>query len=248
LAGVVQRMLHSFAIMLGIAKPDVIEKRIPITVNGDGLIGDAQYAALNYWTNQSYDNCVLQATSMAVAQATNTAPRSEQEMVDLAKATDSVTQPGAKMYLGENISDGVSGGDAVALMNEHLGVNATLKKYFSVDAAGDEVSTMQDGQEALNDLMAALATGKATMVTYSVAIVWSSAWGYVPDEDTSYWGADHAAVVTEVDLENGFVYVNDSSAGYAGQETGRGMKVGLGAFMSGWQSGNYALTTVEARA
>ena len=28
----------------------------------------------------------------------------------------------------------------------------------------------------------------------------------------------------------------------------RGMKIGLGAFMSGWQSSNYELTTVEARA
>jgi hypothetical protein len=100
---------------------------------------------------------------------------------------------------------------------------------------------------ALNDLMAALATGKATMVAYSVAIVWSEAWGYVPDEDTSYWSSDHAVVVTEVDLENGFVYVNDSSAGPAGQETGRGMKVSLGAFMSGWQTAEYSLTTVEAR-
>ena len=43
--------------------------------------------------------------------------------------------------------------------------------------------------------------------------------------------ADHAAVVTQVDLEKGFVYVNDSSAGFKGlPPQGKGMKVLLGAF------------------
>jgi hypothetical protein len=59
---------------------------------------------------------------------------------------------------------------------------------------------------------------------------------------------DLAKVTDSVTQPGAKMYLGEnSSAGYAGQQTGRGMKIGLGAFMSGWQAGNYALTTVEAR-
>lgn len=114
-----------------------------------------------------------------------------------------MARPGDKMYLDANTDIGVATEDAIALMEQHYNVTATRTLYDATQAGG---------QVALRDLQAALAEGKAAMIAYPVAIVWTGAGvGFVPQADTSYTQADHAAVVTEVDLANGLVYVNDSS-------------------------------------
>ncbi len=193
IAGMIQGMLHSFAIMVGAAKPDTFDKEIWVTVDGTGQYGNAA-AAADYWVNQSYSNCQLQAAASAVLQATKTLPTSttEQTWVDWAKTTDSVKTPGAKMYLDANIEEGVATEDAVALINEHFDVTATYREYDK---------TQEAGEEALRDLQAALAEGKATMVAYPVSIVWTAVTDFKPTPKDSYFVADHAAVVTQVDLK-----------------------------------------------
>lgn len=240
IAGMIQGMLHSFAIMVGAAKPDTFDKEIWVTVDGTGQYGNAA-AAADYWVNQSYSNCQLQAAASAVLQATKTLPTSttEQTWVDWAKTTDSVKTPGAKMYLDANIEEGVATEDAVALINEHFNVTATYREYDK---------TQEAGEEALRDLQAALAEGKATMVAYPVSIVWTAVTDFKPTPKDSYFVADHAAVVTQVDLKNGLVYVNDSSMTNANQSVGQAKALPIGVFMSGWQAAGYDLTIITPNA
>jgi hypothetical protein len=179
---------------------------------------------------QSYYNCVLQASAAAIGQATKSTSPFEQLMVDLAKATDSVATPGNKMYLDEN--------------------TATLKKYGTYDENGNQIAdaTFQDGEVALNDLTAALAQGKATMVVYPVSIVWTAVAGFVPSGNDALFRADHAAVVTQVDLKRGFVYINDSSmTDDDGNFIGKGIKVPIGVFMTGWATTDYQLIIVAQK-
>ena len=86
------------------------------------------------------------------------------------------------------------------------------------------------------------------MVAYPVSVVWST-FGYVPGPTDSYTQTDHAAVVTQVDLANGRIYVNDSSATdpNTGKPIGQGLAIPIGAFLNGWQAGNYLLITVAAK-
>jgi len=241
LAGVIQGALHDFAIAIGAAKPDTIDMDVTVTVAGSGQYGNFQDAN-QYWVSQSYSNCQLQAAAAAVSQATKTPPPAdiEQQWVDWAKAEDSVVNPGAKMYLDANIAEGVFTQDAVKLINEHYNVTATYKSY---------ARTQEAGEEALSDLQAALAEGNAAMVSYPVSIVWTAVTDFVPTPgEDSYFRSDHAAVVTQVDMENGFVYVNDSSMTNAGQSVGQGMKLPIGVFMAGWQVSSYELTVVAPKA
>jgi hypothetical protein len=144
------------------------------------------------------------------------------------------------MYLDANIAEGVATEDAVALMNKYYDVTATYRTYEQ---------TQQAGEEALCDLQAALAEGNAAMVTYPVAIVWTGAdVGFTPGPTNSYFRADHAAVVTEVDMEEGVVYVNDSSMTEDGESVGFGHPIPFGVFMAGWQVANYTLTIVAPKA
>ncbi|TGD89872.1 hypothetical protein BayCH28_04610 [Mycolicibacterium sp. CH28] len=240
LAGVVQGMLHAFAVMIGTAKEDTFSKTIEVTVDGNGQYGNAA-AAADYWVNQSYSNCQLQAAASAALQATKQLPTAttEQTWVDWAKTNDSVVTPGAKMYLDANIEEGVATEDAVALINKYFDVTATYRQYDK---------TQEGGEEALRDLQAALAEGKATMVAYPVAIVWTAVTDFKPEPKDSYFVSDHAAVVTQVDMKNGLVYVNDSSMQNAGQSVGQAKALPIGVFLSGWQASGYDLTIVSANA
>jgi hypothetical protein len=90
------------------------------------------------------------ATAMAVGQVTGTEP-TEEDMVWLAKTSDSVAIPGQKMYLDENIEWGVAVADAVVLMEKNFNVTAETTKYGTYDENGKQITaaTAQDGQRAL---------------------------------------------------------------------------------------------------
>ena len=238
--GLVQGWLHTVALKLGVAKPDTIEQQVKVTIPGTGKYGNL--ANKVWWVQQSYYNCTLMAAAMAVGQVTGTLP-TESQMVALAKATDSVVYPGKKMYLHENIEDGVNINDADVLMQKNFGVTAVTTRYGTYDASGRTITaaTASDGQRALSDLEAALASGKATMATVNSTVIWTAASDYSPSGTPNYVDLDHELVVIRVDLSNGQVYLNDS-----GTANGSGMKVPLGAFMNAWQSNDYELTIVSA--
>jgi hypothetical protein len=240
LAGVVQKLLHGLAISLGAAQPDSIDRQITVTVTGDRKYGDRANA--QWWDKQSYQNCVLMAAATAIGQVTGTKP-TEQEMVDLAKATDSVVAPGQKMYLDENIAWGVYTKDAVVLMEKYFDVTAVYAQYGQFDGSGNQLgpATAEDGQRALNDLAAALAQGKAAMVSINSTTVWTSVRNYTPSGTPNWSNRDHQVEVIAVDLQAGKVYLNDSGVTY-----GQGMEVSLGTFLNAWQPSNHELTIVSA--
>ncbi len=243
--GMLQQALHTIAVRLGVAKPDTVEREIVVTVPGTGYYGNRGGNDV-YWVKQSYSNCTLMATAMAIGQVTGTKP-DEATMVDLAKTSASVVYPGRRMYLDEDIANGVAVKDAVQLMNttDSFGVTASTKRYGVYDEAGNRISgaTATDAQIALNDLAAALAAGNATMVTINTDSVWSTQPEYQTSATPNYTRANHEAVVIAVDLVGGTVYFNDSGPGY-----GKDMAVPIGgAFLNGWQSNDYELTIVKAK-
>jgi hypothetical protein len=232
--GQVQTVLHNLAIALGVSQPDSAEVSVTVTVSGSFVYGGISNEV--WWQQQSYDNCTLMATEMAVAQVTGI-QESEDFMVGLAKATDSVVYPGYKMYLKEDVDAGANVLDMVALMNsESWGVSAKTYSYGTPGAA-----TAADGQEALSDLEVALAEGKAVMAGVNADAIWTAASASVTSGTPNYTSIDHQLVVIFVDLPMGQVYLNDSGVSY-----GQGMKVPLGAFLSAWQGRNYQMTVVEA--
>jgi hypothetical protein len=231
--GLIQDALHSLAIRLNLARPDTVEETFTVKVLGDGAYGDttnAQWAILN----QSYENCTLNATAAAIRQVTSGAKApDEQDMVALAKANNSVDRPGAKMYLDENTSDGVAVKDAVALMAKEFGLTANTTHY-------------DDSPGAMADLQANLAYGNATMVTVSASLMWNAIPDASNDGNPNYTDLDHEIVVIAVNLKEGVVYVNDSSAtNTKDQPIGAGMKVSLAAFLSSWKTSRYELTVVD---
>lgn len=256
-AGAVQRLVHDFAISIGIAQSDTVDKKVTVNVIGAGVYGDVADGK-QYWVSQSYSNCVLQAAASAVSQATKTLPASDIEAiwVNLAKTNDSVVKPGTKMYLDENTDEAIAPGDARVLMEKYFNVTATVKEYGTFDASGKRLTqaTQNDGQQALRDMEAALAQGNAIMIGYPTAVVWSAVTDVKPTGDDSYTESDHAATVIAVDLKQGVVYVNDSSMTDKDPVTGKQVSVGqgkaipIGVFMTGWQADNYELTIVAPKA
>jgi hypothetical protein len=251
LLGALTALLHNWALSIGVAKPGTAEATVDVKVPGDGQYGNAADSR-QYWVKQSFYNCQLLATAMAIGQATHSTSPTEDEMSRWAETTDSVFFPGQKMYLGDFSQSGVSTVDAVALANQYFDVTAVLKTYGggNVYAPGQTATaTAADGRQALGDLEAALARGDAAMVVYPVAVVWST-FGLSPRPNNSYTFPDHAAVVTQVDLTNGWVYVNDSSAVSPFDRNvfvGQGLAIPIGAFLNGWQTSNYMLTTFTAK-
>ncbi|BBX20491.1 hypothetical protein [Mycolicibacterium duvalii] len=247
LAGLLQTLLHNFAVRLGFAEPATRDEQITVEVKGDGQYGNA-IDAKKYWVSQSYSNCVLQASAAAVGQATRSTPPTEERMVELAKTTDSVATPGRKMYLHERIDEGVDEQDAAVLMERYFNVSTTYQKFVSYDEDGNRIgATPDDGERALRELQAALARGEATMVAYPVSIIWTAVTDFVPGPEDSYSYADHAAVVTQVDLRRKIVYVNDSSMTNDNKSVGQGKAIPIGVFMAGWQVADYELITVKAK-
>ncbi len=233
LVGQLQSALHDIAISLGLAQSDSTEIPVTVKVSGNnkyGNLGNTQW-----WQEQTYYNCTLMATEMAVAQITGV-QWPEQFMIDLATTTDSVAYPGHKMWLGPTLQGGANVGDMVALMNsQSWGVSAVTKTYPTTGKA-----TTEDAKVALSDLMAALAAGNAVMVGVNADTLWTAAKGQNASGTPNY-DVDHQAVVIFVDYTKGQVYLNDSGPSY-----GQGMQVPIGAFLTAWQGRNYQTTVVSA--
>jgi hypothetical protein len=243
-AGFIQGVLHSFAIAMGIAKPDSTDRQIAVSVLGTGVYGGDVTELAKLHRQQSYWNCVLMASAMAAAQVTGTETLPEDVTVEWAKELDSVVIPGRKMYLSELIDLGTFPKDAVRLMEKHYPVTAVNTVYGTYDANGNRVSaaTLADGQRALNDMNAALEQGKAVTIAINNWSLYSSRpnWS-APRSNLDYTIYNHQIQVLKVDIANGKVWVNDSALETGGQE------FSLSAVMKAWQVSDYDLTVVAQR-
>lgn len=193
----------------------------------EGLYGDPATNA-QHWRAQSSQNCVLMSTAMVIGQLTGTSP-DEDEIVAEAVATDSVANPGQKMYQGLQSQDGVDVKDAVALLDRH-GISATLTTYGK-----------SEGNLALRAVAFALDEKKAV----SVGLHGGTVWAAVDNEPlpVGVSAADHQVVITGIDFTERVVYLNDS--GFA--EQGKNMKVPLDAFMKAWQTDDYETIIAELK-
>lgn len=243
LLGQVQLLLHSVALALGAAKPDTVEKTITVSVTGTGIYGD-QLANAKNWQDQAGDNtCVLLAVASVVGQLNGTLP-SEQEMVTLGKATTSVVDAPAAMYLGTKKDTGFAGldiRDGVALL-EHFGLSGTLTTFDGSAPNGQTVAEAKAayGQAALTALAVALAEGKAVMVDVDSGTIVDASNGQV--SDTVVTETDHEIAVSGVDLANGLVYVNDGNLNKGS------VGIPLSAFMTAWGADNFGLIVAQKAA
>ncbi|AKK27068.1 hypothetical protein [Mycobacterium sp. EPa45] len=240
LLGQVQLLLHSVAVALGAAKPDTIDETITVTVTGTGIYGDQQTNAKN-WQDQDGDNtCVLLAVASVVGQLNGDLP-SEQAMVTLGKATTSVVDAPAKMYLGTKKDTGFAGldiRDGVALL-EHFSLTGTLTTFDGKAQNGQSVAETKAayGQGALTAMAVALADGKAIMVDVDATTIVDASNGQV--SNTVVTETDHEIAVSGVDLANGLVYVNDGNLDKGS------VAIPLSAFMSAWGADNFGLIIAQ---
>ena len=175
----VQNALHQFAIRVGLAQKDTTEVEVTVTIPGTNEYGSLEYD--EYWVKQTYQNCQLMSSAMAIAQALKIPTPSEETMVARARTTDSVRQPGYKMYSGEDTEDGAYGDDAVVLMETYWPVTAEETKYGTRDENGELSSfTIQDTDNALSDLKAALASGYGATVGVDSNTIWTAVGGHAP--------------------------------------------------------------------
>ncbi|WP_156425486.1 MULTISPECIES: hypothetical protein [unclassified Mycobacterium] len=194
-----------------------------------GLYGDPTTNA-QYWQAQSSKNCVLMSTAMIINQLKQTPNEpDEEDIVKEAQETDSVANPGKKMYQGLQSQDGVNVKDAMKLLDNH-GISATLTEYDKTE-----------GNQALRAVAFALEEQKAVSVGLHGGIIWNSVDPEHIPEDIHL--PDHQVVVTGVDFTERVVYLNDS--GFA--EQGRNLKIPLDAFMKAWQVDNYETIIAELK-
>lgn len=164
------------------------------------------------WTvAQSYDDCALMAAADAVGQMTGNEP-SEEDIVDFARNTPSVAQPGDMIYVMGQTDDDPDAGTIfkdLPIVLDHYGVNG---KYV--------------GGASLGALEGVLRDGGAVIVNLNAETIW--------DAEGDRTSSDHAVVVTGVDTDNGIVHLNDS-----GPDDGADEQVSIDTFIAAWQtSGN----------
>ncbi|WP_442012560.1 hypothetical protein [Mycobacterium sp. 2YAF39] len=185
-----------------------------------------------YFRAQSSQNCVLMATAMVIGQLTGNLP-TEDAIVAEAVATDSVANPGQKMYQGLQSQDGVDIKDAVKLMENH-GITATLTSYDKAE-----------GAFALRAVAFALEANKAVSVGLHGGTIWADFESNPLPDGVS--ASDHQVMVTGIDWDTRHVYLNDSGFGEDdnGVNRGKNMKVSLDAFMKAWQTDSYETIIAE---
>jgi VCBS repeat-containing protein len=202
-----------------------------------GRYGDWETNA-QYFVAQSAMNCVLMATAMVIGQLKGIDKMpTEEQIVEVATSTPSVSKPDRNMYLGLDSEDGVSIKDALKLL-EMNGINATLLDDYE----------KTDGPKALAALTSALGQNRAVMVGVHSYTIWNAIEKKPPPD---YVTPNHQVLVLGVEINEdpnqSFVYINDS--GYNtfvnGRNLGQNMKVPLDVFMTAWQVDDFETIVAE---
>jgi hypothetical protein len=207
----------------GVAGPAAADPN-PIT---PGVYGDP-IAAAEYWQPQlADDSCGLIAVADVVGQITGDLP-TEQEMVDLAENTPSVSQPGP-IYVDPDAAgggEGISYGDLVVLLT-HFGVPSTVTYTEVADQTG-----LSTGLPAMERY---LGQGRKIIAFVNSAIIWK-------DSEEQHDSSDHFLVVTGVDTNTNSVHLNDSGA----EEGGANEQVPVDSFLAAWDTGDETMIVTDA--
>lgn len=242
LAGLAQHVLHSLAVAFGLSRPSTTRLEILIEFGGTGQYGDP-LVGREFYVHQNDDDCAVMAVASVWGQLTGTRPTAttEQEFLDLAKQTPSVSHPGM-MWIDEG-TNGLTTEDTAQLLRvKGLEVETyRMSEYTEGDA------NFRDGQDALGQLKEALVEGKGTIAMINANSMWSAlGLGF----DSTMVNANHALSVIGINLKvpnpnrpgdtYAVVYVNDSGLP---EPVGQGMAVPLATFMWAWAASGYELIT-----
>jgi Peptidase_C39 like family len=181
-------------------------------------------AAAKYWQQQSLeDNCGLVSVADVVGEVTGHAP-TEQQMIALAEATPSQTNPGP-IYAPRddpshsNGNGGIELADAVVLL-DHYGIRSEMASAGHPDRMG------------LPALERYLAANRKVIAWVNSAIIWNTS-----DQRTK---ADHFLVVTGIDTDNEIVHLNDPGADHADEQ------VTIANFTAAWHTGVESIVVTTA--
>jgi hypothetical protein len=188
-----------------------------------GVYGNPASAA-RYWEQQSLeDNCGLVSVADVVGEITGHEP-TEQQVVEVAEATLSQTNPGpiyaprnAPSHAGDN--GGIEMADEVVLL-DHYGIKSHM------------TSAAHPQDTGLPALEQYLAKGRKAIAWVNSALIWNTS-----DQRMK---ADHFLVVTGIDANKEIIHLNDPGADHADEQ------VGIATFMAAWQTGEESLVVTEA--
>lgn len=194
----------------------------PAASAAGGAYGDP-IAAAKYWQQQSLeDNCGLVSVADVVGEVTGQSP-TERQMIKLAQATPSGTNPGPIYAAGDDPShtDGSGGiemADEVVLL-DHFGIKSVMLW---------EKPPEQTGLPALERY---LDSKRKIIAWVNSAVIWDT-----HDQRTK---ADHFLVVTGIDTNKGIVHLNDAGVEYADEQ------VPIATFTKAWQTGEDSIVVTS---
>lgn len=216
-------LVAGFIAAAGVVGPAAADPN-PIT---PGVYGDP-VAAAEYWRPQlADDSCGLMAVADVVGQVTGDLP-TEQEMVDLAENTPSVSQAGP-IYLDPDApggGEGISYKDLVVLLT-HFDIPSKVTYSEIADQTG-----VPTGLPALEQY---LGQGRKIIAFVNSAIIWK-------DDEEQRDSSDHYLVVTGVDTNTNSVHLNDSGA----EENGANEQVPIDTFLAAWDTGDETMIVTDA--
>ncbi|WP_422744022.1 hypothetical protein ACN27E_19820 [Mycobacterium sp. WMMD1722] len=210
-----------------------------VSPQATGIHGDPE-TNKQYWYRQERGcpTCVLMSVASVVGQLspTHTMP-TQQEIIDLAKSTDSDAKPGFKIF--------ESGGTGAHWGTHYIDAVKLLDK-FDIDAVQTEFTKNQT-EQALRQLTTALDDRAGVIVSIRPDTLWDSARRMLNGQDVrslkpTVDNAYHAIVVTAVDVNRRIVWVNDSDL-----DVGAGLALPLDAFLRAWQASSYTSVIGRAR-
>lgn len=196
---------------------------MPSRTTTAGVYGDPA-AAAKYWQQQSLeDNCGLVAVADVVGEISGQAT-TEQQIIALAEATPSQTNPGPIYAPRDDTSHADGGGiemaDQVVLL-DHYGIKSVMTYAAHPEETG------------LPALERYLAHNRKIIAWVNSAVIWNTS-----DQRTK---ADHFLVVTGIDTNNEVVHLNDPGADHADEQ------VTVAIFMTAWKTGEESIVVTAAR-
>ena len=182
-----------------------------------------------YWQAQSYENCVLMATTMVIGQLTGTMP-AEEEIHDYGDGTTE-----AVVDLGQRC------GPWAPRQRRREGCcrYCWTERRHHVPPSRRMTRPKAPGAGCRDDGagLTIRPCGRRSQPT-----IWNAVENKPLPEGVIT--ADHQVVILGVDRTKGIVYINDS--GFA--EEGKNMKVPLDVFMKAWQADDYETMVAERKA
>ncbi|MBW0016488.1 MAG: hypothetical protein JO236_02920 [Mycobacterium sp.] len=203
----------------------------PVTMYGDPT------AAATYWRKQSLDDCALMAAADVIGQLTGHEP-TESEIIAVAQRLPSQAHRGPIYTLPSDLNDpnrtghGTDPSDLPVLFAQY-GITAA----YSTPGDSDSPSANGAGS-GIDALEHYLAAGRMVIVGVNAELIWGE-----PVEVKDRAGdpmADHAVVVTGIDVANRTVHLNDS-----GTREGRDEVVPIELFAKSWATGGNEMTVTE---